>query len=141
MIDTDLVVRKMNLISADLKEILRLSHMSADEFLKDRYAGVLAERFLERLIGRMIDINFHVITETGNPPPRDYYESFLNLGTLGILPVELAKQMAGCTGLRNRIAHEYNDLDSSKVHEALGAAARDIPVYLQRIHSHISTQK
>ena len=139
MIDTALVIRKITLISGDLKEILKLSDKTQQEFLSESYLEVLAERFLERVIGRMIDINFHIITETGHPPPRDYYDSFLKLGSIGILPADLARQLAACTGLRNRIVHEYDEIDAARVHEGLRAAARDVPLYLKRIETYIDS--
>lgn len=80
---------------------------------------IVVERCIERMIGRMIDINFHLLTEAGHPPPADYYGSFMALAQLKILDSEFATRIAGCTGLRSRIVHEYNDLDSAKVYEAL----------------------
>jgi hypothetical protein len=37
------------------------------------------------LITRMIDINCHLITATGHPPPSDYHASFLNLARISII--------------------------------------------------------
>jgi hypothetical protein len=48
MIDPALVIRKIKLISGDLKEIIKLSRKTERRFLEDPYAEVLAERFLER---------------------------------------------------------------------------------------------
>ena len=137
MIDPTLVIRKINLISEDLNELLSLSRKSLEEYLTSRVDEVLAERYLERAIGRMIDINYHLITESGHPPPSDYYQSFTRLGELNILPADLAPQIAGCAGLRNRIVHEYNEIDPRKVHEGLQAAVRDIPQYLSHIHRYL----
>ena len=64
MIDATLIVRKINLISQDFKEIGELSRKSLQEFLASRVDEVLAERYLERMIGRMIDINYHLIDPT-----------------------------------------------------------------------------
>jgi uncharacterized protein YutE (UPF0331/DUF86 family) len=137
MIDPTLIVRKINLISEDLNELLSLSHKSLEEYLTARTDEVLAERYLERVIGRMIDINYHLITESGHPPPSDYYQSFARLGELKILPTDLARQIAACAGLRNRIVHEYDEIDSRKVYEGLQAAVRDIPLYLAHIHRYL----
>jgi uncharacterized protein YutE (UPF0331/DUF86 family) len=125
----------MALIGTDLEEIARLGERPLEDYLRDLHAQVRAERYLERVIGRMIDINFHLITSGGNPPPKDYYESFIRLGTMGILPPELARALAASTGLRNRIAHEYEDLDHARVHEGLGSAARDVPAYLRQVQA------
>jgi uncharacterized protein YutE (UPF0331/DUF86 family) len=139
MIDPALVIRKITLIGPDLAEIARLAQKSIDDYLTDPYAEVLAERYLERVIGRMIDINFHLITEAGHPPPSDYYQSFVRLGELGILPREVATALASSTGLRNRIAHEYDAIDPAKVHDGLQSAARDIPEYLRRVQDYLKS--
>jgi len=137
MIDTTLVTRKINLISKDFEELARLAEKPRAEYLGSSIDQVLAERYLERVIGRMIDINYHLITESGHPPPTDYFASFVQLGTLGILPPELARQIAACAGLRNRIVHEYDELDPQRFYEGLQAAVRDMPPYLAHIHTYI----
>jgi uncharacterized protein YutE (UPF0331/DUF86 family) len=139
VIDAPLVVRKMALISADLREIMRLADRPPEQYLADPHAQVLAERYLERVIGRMIDINYHLLTAAGQPPPKDYYESFIKLGTMGVLAVDLARELATSTGLRNRIAHEYDDIDHAKVHAGLAAAARDVPQYLRSVQARLDS--
>lgn len=133
MIDPALVIRKINLISEDLQELNVFSCKGLEEYLASRVDEVLAERYLERVIGRMIDINYHLITEAGHAPPSDYHQSFTQLGRFGILPPDLALQIAACAGLRNRIVHEYDEIDPRKVYEGLQAAVRDIPKYLATI--------
>jgi uncharacterized protein YutE (UPF0331/DUF86 family) len=133
MIDPELVNRKIVLISQDLRDMQALAQKPRESFLESRIDETLAERYLERVIGRIIDINFHIITESGNPPPRDYHDSFLQLGTLRVLPAEFARKVAACAGLRNRIVHEYDEIDPAKLYEGLQAAARDIPHYLANI--------
>ncbi len=137
MIDPTLVIRKINLISQDLDELRPISRKDLNEYSSSRIDEVLTERYLERMIGRMIDINYHLITETGHPPPVDYYQSFTQLGKLGILPPAFAQQIATCAGLRNRIVHEYEEIDPGRLYEGLQAAVRDIPVYLAHIHQYL----
>ncbi|HEY7675695.1 MAG TPA: DUF86 domain-containing protein [Candidatus Methylomirabilis sp.] len=137
MIDPTLVIRKINLIAQDLNELQPLVRKALGEYLASKTDEVLAERYLERIIGRMIDINYHVITESGHPPPKDYYESFIQLARLNVLPAEFARQVAACAGLRNRLVHEYNEIDPARVYEGLQAAVRDIPQYLAHIHQHL----
>ncbi|GIW41378.1 MAG: hypothetical protein KatS3mg076_1955 [Candidatus Binatia bacterium] len=133
MMDRELVTRKMALIMADLRALERLAHHTKEQYLKDPTDEVLAERYLERIVGRMIDINYHVITETGHPPPKDYFDSFVRLGRIGVLPPEFAKRIAASAGLRNRLVHEYDEIDPERVYEALQAAVRDVPTYLRHV--------
>ncbi len=133
-IDKILVRRKLNLIAQDLERLKTLSHLSLKEYLRKYENEILAERFLERLIGRMIDINYHLISELGHLVPKDYFESFLKLGQLKILPPELARVLARSAGLRNRLAHEYNEIDEIKVYQAIKDCFRDLPPYINRIN-------
>jgi uncharacterized protein YutE (UPF0331/DUF86 family) len=134
MVDPELVTRKLALIAGDLDHLTRIARKGVDEYLASLTDEVLAERFLERVIGRMIDINYHVITEAGLPPPRDYHDSFTQLAPLGIVSPAFASRLAACAGLRNRLVHEYDEIDHRQVHEALRDAVRDIPQYLALIH-------
>jgi len=86
----------------------------------------LAERYLERMIGRMIDVNYHLLTQSEEAPPQDYHESFLALARLGVLDLSFARQLVPCAGLRNRIVHDYDEIDPARVFAAIGAALRDV---------------
>ena len=137
MIDPELVTRKMVLISRDLNAMATIARKALDTYLASATDEVLGERWLERMIGRMIDINYHLITEAGQPPPRDYYESFVQLAPLGVLPPAFASRIAACAGLRNRIVHEYDEIDPERVHAALQVAAVEIPEYLTFVHRYL----
>ncbi len=137
MIDAELVTRKLMLITGDLKELSTIAVKSPDEYLASLRDQLVAERLLERMVGRMIDINYHLIVETGHPPPTDYYDSFIRLGTLQVLPPNFAARIAACAGLRNRLVHEYDEVDQARVYEALQGAVKDIPDYLRAIQHYV----
>ena len=84
----------------------------------------------------MID-NYHVLTESGHAPPKDYYDSFTALARIGALEPEFAVRVAACAGLRNRIVHDYDTIDPARVHEALQSAVRDVPAYLKGMNQHL----
>ena len=136
MIDRELVARKILLVNEDLRGLEPLAAKPLAEYLASPIDELVAERYLERIIGRMIDLNYHVLTAAGHPPPKDYYQSFTALAAAGILDGEFAARIAASAGLRNRIAHAYEDIDPARVHAALGTALRDVPVYLRRIAAH-----
>ena len=138
MIDAELVTRKMVLITGDLGPMADLAGKDLGIYLAGPTDELVAERLLERVIGRMIDINYHLIVENGQPPPPDYYESFTQLARLGVLDRDFATRLAACTGLRNRIVHEYDEIDPARVHEALQGAVRDIHAYLRAIEAYLA---
>lgn len=140
MIDAELVNRKLVMIAEDLARLEPLAVKPRDAYLASEIDETLAERYLERMIGRMIDVNFHLVVESGEAPPRDYFDSFLALGRLGFLTPDLAGQIAPCAGLRNRIAHEYDLIDPGLVHEALATAVTDVRDYLAAIRSFLAAR-
>ena len=137
MIDAALVGRKALLITRDLADLAPLARTPLADYLANARDELVAERLLERIIGRMIDINYHLLTETAHPPPADYYASFTELAALGVYDIELGRRIAACAGLRNRIVHEYDEVDPRKVHEALGTAIQDVSTYLRAIEDYV----
>jgi uncharacterized protein YutE (UPF0331/DUF86 family) len=109
-----------------------------DVFVGSPVNTVLAERYIERAVGRMIDINYHLLTESEQAPPPDYYQSFTQLSALGVYPHEFGPRIAACAGLRNRIAHEYDDIDPQKLFEAARQAVKDVPEYLRQVDGWLS---
>ena len=137
MVDRDLVTRKMALILDDLRAVTPIAQKRVDDYLASATDEIVTERYLERMIGRMIDVNYHRITEAGHAPPRDYYDSFTQLAKLQILSPAFALQIAACAGLRNRLVHEYDEIDPRRVYEGLQAAVRDLPEYLRRVNDYV----
>jgi len=130
VIDTALVTRKMVLIATDVEALDAYRAMDLDDYLEDPIAELVVERYVERTVGRMVDINYHLLTALGEPPPRDYFTSFTALSKVGVLPGPFAREIAPAAGLRNRIVHEYDEVEPSRVHEALDSILRDVPRYL-----------
>lgn len=141
MIDKKLIHRKISLIAKDVQRLKSISLLSEREYFKKFEHEVLAERFLERIITRMVDINYHLIVENGNPPPKDYFTSFVELGRLKVLPLDFSKELAQYAGLRNRLVHEYNTLDEKKVYRAVKKIMKDLPSYLKHVEKFIEKDK
>lgn len=132
-IDRKLINRKMSLIRKDLKSLLFLDKISLKTFLSKSEYEALAERYLERIIGRMIDVNYHILAEKENHIPLDYYNSFIELGRKKYLPLKFAEKIADSAGLRNRLAHEYDEIDEKKIYQAAKTCIKDVPKYLNYI--------
>lgn len=141
MIDKKLIYRKINLIAKDLQRLKPISLLSRKEYFKKIEYEILTERYLERIITRMIDINYHLIVEAGNPPPKDYFSSFVELGKMKVLSYDFSRKLAQYAGLRNRLVHEYNELDEKKVYQALKNSIKDIPKYLKSVEGSIEKNK
>lgn len=132
-IDREVLVRKSTLIAEDLVRLGSFAALSPEDYLARAETQLATERLLERMIGRMLDVNYHIVVERSGVAPKDFFESFLKMGDLGVLPPDFARQIAQAAGLRNRLAHEYNEIDPRQVHQAAGRALKDIPAYLDHL--------
>jgi len=90
------------------------------------------------LIEAAIDINIHMIFEAGHTVPDDYYESFIKVGELKIISLDLAQKLAPSAGLRNRLVHEYDRLEHSMVLKAVNMAEELYPRYVKEVNDYIS---
>jgi uncharacterized protein YutE (UPF0331/DUF86 family) len=136
-IEVEIVQRKLVVIVENLKALEPIKNINKDEYVKDLYKRKAVERLLQELIEAAIDINIHIIVQTGNTVPDDYYESFIKAGELGIISVDLAEKLAPSAGLRNRLVHEYDRLEHSMVLEALRMANNLYSKYIKEIDDYI----
>lgn len=139
-VNRELVERKISLILQDLEKLQDLAQLDLSDYLTDFKNEVLAERFLERIIGRMIDINYHVITEQTLSAPTDYHGSFVQLAKLSILQGKDSERFAKLAGLRNRLSHEYNGIDEAIIHRAVKELVAELPTYIEGIRIFLDRQ-
>ncbi len=137
-VDKEIIRRKVATIIENLEVIEPIKNMKIDEYIEDVYRRKATERLLQELIEAAIDINTHIIVQTGNTAPDDYYESFIKVGKLKIISADLAEKLAPSAGLRNRLVHEYDLLEHSMVLEAVRTAEELYPEYVKEIEDYIS---
>ena len=137
-IEIEIVRRKLAVIVENLVALKPLETVTKEEYLKDVYKRKATERLLQELIEAAIDINTHIIVQTGHVAPDDYFESFIRAGELGIIPVALAEKLAPSTGLRNRLVHEYDLLEHSLVLGAIRMAGELYAEYVSKIKTFLA---
>ena len=137
-LEKEIIRRKLAVIAENLKALEPIKEMPGEEYIEDVYKRKATERLLQELIEAAIDINTHIIVQTGNTAPDDYYESFIKAGELKIIPIDLAGKLAPSAGLRNRLVHEYDLLEHSMVLNAVRMAEELYPEYVKEIDNYIS---
>lgn len=135
--DREIIKRKIAVIIENLNALEPIKDMPKEEYIEDIYKRKATERLLQELIEAAIDINTHIIVQTGNTAPDDYYESFINAGALKIISMDLAEKLAPSAGLRNRLVHEYDSLEHSIVLDAVKMAEELYPRYVKEIEDYI----
>ena len=136
-VEKDIVKRKLSVIVRNVEALTGIALLTRQEYEEDLYRRKAAERLLQELIEAAIDINTHLIVELGGTVPDSYFESFLELGSLHVIGAELARSLAPSAGLRNRLVHEYDDIDDSIVYESIDQAITLYTEYVRIIKDYI----
>jgi uncharacterized protein YutE (UPF0331/DUF86 family) len=136
-IDSEIVLSRLRLITKYYNTLVEFNSLSLDEFLGDFRQQLIVERLLQLMTQAAIDINDHILSKL--KPGKSYtnFEAFIELGKYQILTPELAKQIAPSSGLRNRLVHEYDDIDPNQVFMAISFALQQYPLYVRQINSYL----
>lgn len=109
--DPDLVARKLARAVAwlnDVEQRVGAAAIEADN-------ADLAAFHLQLALQECIDLAAHWVAGEGWTPPDHSAAAFATLASHGGIDAELATFMRAATGLRNRIAHGYADLDRPRL--------------------------
>jgi uncharacterized protein YutE (UPF0331/DUF86 family) len=136
-IDQAIIKRKLAVIVRNLKALEDVSRISEEDYERQLLTRKATERLLQELIEAAIDINIHIIVQSGGSVPDSYYDSFLELGALGVVPLQLAQDLAPSAGLRNRLVHEYDSIDDSIVYSSLAQAIPCCVEYVRAIQGYL----
>jgi uncharacterized protein YutE (UPF0331/DUF86 family) len=137
-LDEETIRRKLTVITENLQALLPIMDLTRDEYATDLYRRKATERLLQELVEAAIDVNIHLIVQTGHPAPDDYYDSFMGVGELKVIPMNLAEKMAPSAGLRNRLVHQYDRLNHAIVHQAVRMAEELYPAYVSKVEEFIT---
>ncbi|MGH3829624.1 MAG: type VII toxin-antitoxin system HepT family RNase toxin [Pseudonocardiaceae bacterium] len=127
MVDLDRIHQRLELLAGYLCELRRLRDLPVAEYLRHEvYAG----RYLVQVAAQTcIDLANHVIASEGWRAPRDFGDSFTVLHDQGVIDDALAGRLRGLAGLRNRLVHVYDEIDDTRVHEALATGLPDLDAF------------
>ena len=132
-IDIAVVARKLAKIEERLDLLRPVGVLAPDAYRADTIRKKGAEKLLQELINAAIDLNFHLLVQSGEPAPKDSFASFADAARIGGYSAALAKRAAPFAGLRNRLVHEYETLDDSKVLAAIREAQEVFPAILKGV--------
>ncbi|MBE9056981.1 DUF86 domain-containing protein [Sphaerospermopsis sp. LEGE 08334] len=138
-IDSEIVLSRLRLITKYYNTLEEFRSLSLDEFLADFRQQLIVERLLQLMTQAAIDINDHILSKLNPGKTYTNFEAFIELGKYQILTPELAKQIAPSSGLRNRLVHEYDDIDPNQVFKAISFALQQYPLYVRQINSYLIT--
>lgn len=127
-----------------LRRLQQYDSLTLDEYLSDEDIQDLVERRLEILIQSAIDINKAILQgryglDRENVRNLENAETFRLLGDYGFLDKEISEILSSSGGMRNVLAHMYDDIIHSKVYEALVKALQYYPQYIKTVRVYLDS--
>ncbi|MDB9457999.1 DUF86 domain-containing protein [Dolichospermum circinale CS-1225] len=136
-IDSEIVLARLRLITKYYNTLEEFCSISLEEFLADFRQQLIVERLLQLMTQAAIDINDHILSKLNPEKSYTNFEAFIELAKYQIITPELAKQIAPSSGLRNRLVHEYDDIDPNQVFMAIRFALKQYPLYVRQLNSYL----
>jgi uncharacterized protein YutE (UPF0331/DUF86 family) len=132
------VVRRKLSHLEELLELLRgESSTPLSAYLQDRRQQLLVERLLHLSVEAASDLLEHLLVQELNSKPQTYADTFLLAGQHGLIQVDLAQRLIPAAGLRNRLVHDYEAIDPSRVHAAIPLALQDLTELQQALTARV----
>ncbi len=117
----------------DLLEKLRqiLKEYNSNEKLKE-FLLYAAEKKAEEAVELAVSINQELL-KMKSKISSSYYDSFMDLDLFDLFSEKELRELAGTAGFRNRLAHEYLEINPEIAIRAMERILKIYPSYLQKI--------
>ena len=132
-IDHEIINTRISLIIKYLNRLKGFGAVGLENYLDDFDLQLISERLLQLIVEVGTDINTYLLVQLHQDTPTTYFDSFIKAGQRGIITRELAAQLAQSAGMRNRLVHQYEDIDNKIVFAAIPKALQQYPLYIQQI--------
>lgn len=138
-IDRNIITAKLDELKTAIRKIENMD-LTLEIILEDEDIQDLVDRRMQMAIESCIDIATHLTA--GLELPRKEYASdiFLLLGKNDILSKDIARKMAGATGLRNILVHEYADVDYKLAYSDLKDKLKDLKTFAREVLGFLEKQ-
>ena len=136
MVNLEIVRSRLETIHEMLSALQRHQKLALEDFLSNRDAQLAAEHALFVAIQSLLDLGSHILADREVRNIADYRDVILKLGQAKVLPPSFAESIADMAGFRNRLIHEYQDVDPQKIHEFIQRRLRDFEEFARHIRDY-----
>ena len=138
-LDRSMLQTRIKLMMKYLDRLQRMKNTTLDDYNSDFDQQLIVERLLQLLVEAASDINTSLLTEIYGITPSTYFDSFIEAGEQNIIDPQLAKTIAQSAGLRNRLVHQYEEIDNVIVFRSIQFALDQFSTYLRQITNYLDT--
>ena len=134
-LDSEFIERKLDAIQLYHGRLQKVLEFSDQEIIGDFLKLHALERLIQLVVDEMIDVNTHIIRHSDLETPDDFQSSFRILAEGGMFPRDFADRIAPTVGLRNRLVHRYETVDSHTLVHITRKEFDDFKTYAQHIRA------
>jgi uncharacterized protein YutE (UPF0331/DUF86 family) len=137
-IDVQVVRRHLAALRESLRVLATRSGVSLEDLDTDTEERWVVERGLQLCAQNSLDIATHIAASRGRDVP-DYASAIDELGRLGVLTHEFAREFRSVAGFRNVVVHGYLDVDLDVLHALLHDKLGDFESFAVQIESYLQS--
>lgn len=115
MVDPERLLAILGRVTARLRILEEYRAVEVDDLLADDVRMGHLKYTFQTALEACIDAAHHVVADRGLGVPGSHADAFRSLGAAGILDDDLAGVMAGASGFRNVLVHDYAEVDDRRV--------------------------
>jgi uncharacterized protein YutE (UPF0331/DUF86 family) len=133
MLNVAVLREKLAKLVEFLRELEEVKSSSFEDYSSNPAIKRSCERLIQLIVETAADINSNIIVALKDLPPKDYYDTFIKVGEVGIISADLSKKLAPWAGLRNRLVHEYAEIKDRLVFEKVEPTINIFTQYVREI--------
>jgi uncharacterized protein YutE (UPF0331/DUF86 family) len=130
----ELITEKLIKMKDYLDQLQKFTPSTYDKYVNDLISKYAVERLVQLIVDLALDVNNVILAALKKPPASDYFSSFINLAECRVLDEAFAYQIAPSTGLRNRLIHEYEDINDAIVYKSISQTVQQYTIYIKEIN-------
>ena len=137
MLDKTFISNKMRMLSENVNILEQILKDDNENIKTDILKLPAVERYFQRVVDLMVDINTHIINEGDFGTVDDLQSTFKLLGDSNVLEEFFAQKVSPIVGVRNMLVHRYEKLDKEMFLNNLKRNFGDFKTYLIQIDDYL----
>ncbi len=129
----NVALRKISFIRDHLQRVRMHQSVAVEKFLKDRDLQDIVCFNLYQAIQACMDLANHLVSDEGWGLPGSYGETADLLVRQKVISSQQAQIFHDMISFRNRIAHDYAEVDFNKVYEIMTTNLRDLDDFIMSV--------
>ena len=138
--DNEAIIKKIEELRDSLQKLQEFHEMDKNAYISDYHNYGLAEHYMQQALEKVLDISRHLVLSLEFKMPDDSHNLFSLLAKAKILSAEFVKRNTKLAGFRNRLVHDYDEIDHQKTYEYLRAHMEDLRNFIKQVSKYILKQ-